>query len=67
MNSIKISLVALTIVFGGAMLGMVLGLRLPDHYLTPDSIAHGKLGASSWVTVRVAMKSNQFVDYEENL
>jgi hypothetical protein len=49
------------------MLGMVLGLRLPDHYLTPDSIAHVKLGASLWVTVRVAMKSNQFVDHEENL
>ena len=46
MNSINISLVVLTIVFGGAMLGMALSRRLPDHYLTPDSIAHVKVGAS---------------------
>jgi hypothetical protein len=46
MNSINISLVVLTIVFGGAMLGMFLTRRLPDHYLTPDSIAHVKVGAS---------------------
>ncbi len=46
MNSINISLVVLTIVFGGAMLGMGLSRRLPDRYLTPDSIAHVKVGAS---------------------
>lgn len=46
MNSIGISLVVLTIVFSGAMLGMVLGRRFPDRYLTPDSIAHVKVGVS---------------------
>ncbi len=46
MNSINISLVVLAIVFGGAMLGMALSRRLPDHYLTPDSIAHVKIAAS---------------------
>ena len=46
MNSIDISLVVLTIVFGGAMLGMALSRRLPDRYLTPDSVAHVKVGAS---------------------
>jgi hypothetical protein len=46
MNSINISLVVLTMVFGGAMLGMVLSRRLPDHHLTPDSVAHVKVGAS---------------------
>jgi hypothetical protein len=46
MNSINISLVVLTIVFGGAMLGMFLSRRLPDDYLTPDSVAHVKVGAS---------------------
>ncbi len=46
MNSINISLVLLTIVFGAAMLGMALSRRLPDRYLTPDSITHVKIGAS---------------------
>ena len=46
MNSINISLVVLVIVFGGALLGMALSRRLPDQYLTPDSIAHVKVGAS---------------------
>jgi hypothetical protein len=36
----------LTIVFGGAMLGMFLSRCLPGHYLTPDSIADVKVGAS---------------------
>ncbi len=46
MNSINISLAVLTVVFGGAMLGMALSRRLQDHYLTPDTITHVKVGAS---------------------
>ena len=46
MNSVIMSLVVLTIIFSGAMLGMALSRHLPDHYLTPNSIAHVKVGAS---------------------
>jgi hypothetical protein len=59
MNSITISLVVLTIVFGGAMLGMALSRRLPDHYLTPDSIAHVKVGASLLMSMFALLLSLQ--------
>lgn len=36
MNSIEIAVVVLIIIFGGALLGMYIGRRVP-HHLTPET------------------------------
>lgn len=37
MSSLLISLIVFTCVFGGALLGLFLHFRLPDHHLAPDT------------------------------
>ena len=45
MNSIEISLVVFTCIFGGAILGMFLRSRLPEHHQSADSQRIVNLGA----------------------
>ena len=44
MSSIEISAIAFACVFGGALLGILIGARLPEHHLTPETKDVVRLG-----------------------
>ena len=51
MNSLTIALISVACIFGGALLGMFLRSRLPDHHLSNDSKDTVKLGAGMIATL----------------
>ena len=44
MSSIEMSAIAFACVFGGALLGILIGARLPEHHLTPETKDVVRLG-----------------------
>src|SRR5262245_42049121 len=46
MSSLAISLIVFGCVFGGALVGMFLRSRLPEHHLSPESKEVVKVGAA---------------------
>ncbi len=51
MSSIGIALITLVCILGGALLGLFLGTRLPEHHLSDDSKNTVKLGAGLVATM----------------
>jgi hypothetical protein len=51
MSSMAISLTVFAVVFGGALLGMILRALLPEHHLSPDSRDVVKLGMGLIATI----------------
>lgn len=51
MESVTVSLIALVAVFGGALLGMLLHAKLPDHHLNTDSRSVVTIGVGMVATM----------------
>src|SRR5262249_61458091 len=51
MSSLAVSLIVFGCVFGGALVGMFLRSRLPDHHLSPESKEVVKVGAGLIATM----------------